>query len=643
MAEAEKEELSQPLLGKNGGPGSRTGSRRGSAASLAQSEEQVVAHERLNRVVNGIEWLDVSFTVPLKRGEVKRILDKCTGVLHYGELGCIIGPSGAGKTSLMTVLGGRLPSKRGLHPKSQVLLDGSPIEEKSKFKLAFVPQEDSMFAFLTPREALLLSARLRLPVDLTYEQRLSLVDELLKTLLLEKCADSMIGSVLVRGISGGEKKRTSIGQEIIINPSFIFLDEPTSGLDSTSAYVVIELLQRLAHKKGCGVLSTIHQPSSAIFELFDRVVLMADGMITYGGPNSYLHTFFETQGKAIPYRYNPADWVLHLMQTESAEKLKEIRDSWRSLGAELAFGRIGSADDEESQDIPRSPLGRSFTNLFKDSMPLEDGRRPGLVAQTVLLTQREARGVLRDTQTLSARFIVPAFLNLLNALIFWKIGTKDDLQSHAGALYQVFIGAMFGAAQPLLLTFPLERPVFVREYAGGNYSSTAYFISKTLVEVPLSLLVAIEIWCITYWAIEFQGNIVYLTLVTWALQLVAASTTLLISCLVPQAKAAMELAPLAFVPQLLFAGFFVKIDLIPSFLRWVQYLCFLKFAINLALIFEFGKDHCTKVLGDQCRLFLEDDNVIEGDWYIYLAIVLGLFVVLRLLALIALTLRAKAV
>lgn len=75
----------------------------------------------------------------------------------------------------------------------------------------------------------------------------------------------------------------------------------------------------------------------------------------------------------------------------------------------------------------------------------------------------------------------------------------------------------------------------------------------------------------------------------------------------------------------------------------MQYLCFLKFAINLALIFEFGKDHCTKVLGDQCRLFLEDDNVIEGDWYIYLAIVLGLFVVLRLLALIALTLRAKAV
>lgn len=198
-----------------------------------------------------------------------------------------------------------------------------------------------------------------------------------------------------------------------------------------------------------------------------------------------------------------------------------------------------SIDEEDPENLPKSPLGASFTNLFKSNINLEGGRRPSVLTQTMLLTQREARGVLRDTQTLAARFIVPAFLNLLNALIFWKIGVKDDLQSHAGALYQVFIGAMFGAAQPLLLTFPLERPVFVREYAGGNYSSTAYFISKTLVEMPLSLLVAIEIWCITYWAIEFQGNIVYLVLVTFALQLVAASTTLLISCLVPQAKAAM--------------------------------------------------------------------------------------------------------
>ena len=133
----------------------------------------------------------------------------------------------------MTVLGARLPSKRGLSSKATVQLDGEPLTEATRYRLAFVPQEDAMFAFVTPREALLLSARLRLPADLSHEQRVGLVDELLKTLLLEKCADSMIGSLLVRGISGGEKKRTSIGQEIITNPSFIFLDEPTSGLDST--------------------------------------------------------------------------------------------------------------------------------------------------------------------------------------------------------------------------------------------------------------------------------------------------------------------------------------------------------------------------------------------------------------------------
>ena len=99
---------------------------------------------------------------------------------------------------------------------------------------------------------------------------------------------------------------------------------------------------------------------------------------------------------------------------------------------------------------------------------------------------------------------------------------------------------------------------------------------------------------------------------------------------------------MAFVPQLLFAGFFVKIDLIPPFLRWVQYLCFLKFAINLALIFEFGDGKCNLPDPSECKEFLDEDNVVEHDWYIYLAIVVGLFITFRFLALVALTLRASA-
>jgi ABC-type multidrug transport system ATPase subunit len=175
-------------------------------------------------------------------------------------------------------------------------------------------QEDLLFATFTPRECFRFIASMRL-VKLTPEERNERVEETIQVLGLSKCADTYVGNALIRGISGGEKKRTSIGVELLINPSIIFLDEPTTGLDSTTALNVIRFLNKLA-KSGRTVVSTIHQPSSEIFAEFDRLIIMVQGHIVYQGNSKQSVNYFKSIGFPIPLHSNPTDYYMKIMNKE---------------------------------------------------------------------------------------------------------------------------------------------------------------------------------------------------------------------------------------------------------------------------------------------------------------------------------------
>lgn len=187
---------------------------------------------------------------------------------------------GSGKTTLLETLAG-LQSQGKM--KGSVTINGKPLDKERallKSRAAFVKQRDLLLASATVRETLEYSARLRLPVTMTDEQKIQRVDEVIVELGLEKCKDTPLGSAAdggggnvksaaSRGVSGGELKRVAIGVELITNPSLLFLDEPTSGLDSAAAYAIVMSLKRLA-QKNCTVVCTIHQPRSNIWHLFDR-------------------------------------------------------------------------------------------------------------------------------------------------------------------------------------------------------------------------------------------------------------------------------------------------------------------------------------------------------------------------------------
>jgi ABC-type multidrug transport system ATPase subunit len=244
----------------------------------------------------------------------KEILKSVSGHVPPRKVTAIMGPSGSGKTSLLKVLTGRAGNKQ-FDVSGQVKLDGrvvDPTDIQVRRELGYVEQEISILSTSTPREAIRFSARLRLDRSVTNKEIEDLVDEILAELGLVGCADTMIGGgvLMSGGLSGGEKKRTQCGVELVTKPDIIILDEPTSGLDSFTATQLVDILGRLS-RAGAGVLLTIHQPPPTVVRKIDHLILLQDGRLMYDGSVGHqISDYFTEKGHPKPEDYNIADWIL---------------------------------------------------------------------------------------------------------------------------------------------------------------------------------------------------------------------------------------------------------------------------------------------------------------------------------------------
>lgn len=239
--------------------------------------------------------------------EERVILKGINGTVLPGELLAILGPSGSGKTTLLSALGRRLRPTSG-----SITYNGKSFSAAMKRNTGFVAQHDVFSPHLSVTETLVFTALLRLPAGgLTKEEKVARAEAVIDQLGLTKCKKTIIGGKIVRGISRGERKRVSIGQELLMNPSLVFLDEPTTGLDSTVAKRIVLTLWELA-RGGRTVVMTIHQPSSRLFYMFDKVLLLSEGTCLYFGKGECAMEYFSSLGYAPLRDMNPADFLLDL-------------------------------------------------------------------------------------------------------------------------------------------------------------------------------------------------------------------------------------------------------------------------------------------------------------------------------------------
>ncbi|KAJ5077389.1 abc-2 type transporter [Anaeramoeba ignava] len=274
---------------------------------------------------------DYSFNVKTKKG-YKTILDHINLSIPSGSLVAIIGASGAGKTTLLNSIAGRVSGKS----EGSILFGNEPHSNRINKILSYVTQQDTMHTNLTPRQILRFVADLRLPKTIKKQEKNQIVENILKSLQIEHCADTIVGSPesgIKRGISGGEMKRVNIGMGLVTNPSVILVDEPTSGLDAQTAYLCTSILKDLT-KDGRTIISTIHQPRQSIFELFDYLVLLSHGKLVYFGPINEIENYFSAIDFYPPRNTNLADWIIDLVSLSEGELKKE--ETINKLSKELS-------------------------------------------------------------------------------------------------------------------------------------------------------------------------------------------------------------------------------------------------------------------------------------------------------------------
>jgi len=301
-------------------------------------------------------------------------------------------------------------------------------------------------------------------------------------------------------------------------------------------------------------------------------------------------------------------------------------------------------------ESPHEKVDNAITSVLDDSfhgLAKSEQMGQSVWTQSSVLFAREFKNLVRDKASIGARMGITIFLNILFGVIFYDVGRlpnteAKNVQSHFGALLMVLLSAMFGSAQPALMLIPAERPIFLREYSTAHYSVFPYFLSRLLMEAFVTFLQILAGTICCFFLIGFQANFFHLFSIIYTLAMGSTAIAVLLGCSMSNPDMAMEFLPILFVPQMLFAGFFVAIDLIPEWLRWIQYICSLTFGVRLALTAEFGD--CAK--GDNpdearfCKSVIEDTNAdLDATWWYWLVLV-SIFVLFRLIAII--TLKSKA-
>lgn len=446
-----------------------------------------------------IQNLKLSITKPLKSIITKNpassqidILDGVTARFVPGSINAILGPSGSGKSSLLNLVADRLNSTLFLKYHSSVgtslFFDNkNPTPSIISSLCSFVTQEDDgLLASLTVRETLYYAADLRLSSSISKERKHKIADDVIRRMGLKYCADTPIGDEIVKGISGGEKRRVSISIQLLNDPEILLLDEPTSGLDAFTAASILDVLVSLA-KEGRTIICTIHQPRSDMFSHFGNILLLAKGGIpAYNGQPRELFPYLEKIGYPCPALTNPADHLLDLVsvnyQTQKKEErtkqlVKNVLEYWKCEQQLLEGNAIQRGNDNINIDN-------------QDNLGVRKKKGNSIFSVATILISRSTLNILRSPHLIAARLLQVFGIAAILALFFAPfhdsaVGINDRM-----GMLQQFTALYFVGMLNNVAVYPSERAVFYREFDDGIYGVLPFFLSYTLIEIPFEAVTA---------------------------------------------------------------------------------------------------------------------------------------------------------
>ncbi|KAK9836331.1 hypothetical protein WJX81_006307 [Elliptochloris bilobata] len=454
--------------------------------------------------------------VTVEGRQMLQLLRACSGAFQPGVLTALVGSSGAGKTTLMDVIAGR---KTTGTITGDIRVGGFPkVQHTFARVMGYVEQSDIHSPMLTVLESLVFSARLRHPASTPLRTVYAFVGEIMALVELGPLAQALVGRPGSSGLSVEQRKRLTIGVELVANPSIVFMDEPTSGLDARAAAIVMRSVRNIV-STGRTIVCTIHQPSIDIFEAFDDLLLMkSGGYITYHGPlgehSRKLVEYFEAVPGVPPLAegLNPATWMLQV-STSAMEA---------SIGVDFAEVYRNSPLHQRNEaliDRLSEPPKGAKPLEFRTHFPQPATR------QFAMVFWKFWQSYLRNVPYNGTRFVFATVLALLFGSILWGVGQqRGTLQAVGNVMGSLYLSVLFlgiinsRTVQPVASE---ERAVSYRERAAGMYSSLPFALAQCMVEIPYNFVQAILFSAISYFMLQFDLTpgkffwyllIIYLTL-----------------------------------------------------------------------------------------------------------------------------------
>ncbi|EOY18706.1 White, putative isoform 1 [Theobroma cacao] len=458
--------------------------------------------------------IEVSFkdlTLTLK-GKGKHLLRCVTGKIKPGRITAVMGPSGAGKTTFISALAGKAI---GCKMTGLILINGKNESIRSYRKIiGYVPQDDIVHGNLTVEENLRFNAKCRLPAHLSKPDTVLVVERVIESLGLQMVRNSLVGTVEKRGISGGQRKRVNVGLEMVMEPSLLILDEPTSGLDSASSQLLLRALRHEA-LEGVNICMVLHQPSYALFQMFDDLVLLAKGGLTvYHGSAKKAEEYFAGLGIHVPERVNPPDHFIDILEgivtpsATSGVNHKELPVRWmlhngypvppdlQQSFAQLAMPSAGAGPANGTNPVHAGMEEKSFAGelwqdvrsnveLQRDSIhhnflkfkDLSCRRTPGVLWQYRYFLGRVGKQRMREAKIQATDYLI---LLLAGACLGTLAKTSDENFGAVGYTYTIIAVSLL-CKIAALRSFSLDKLQYWRESASGM-SSLAYFLAKDTID-----------------------------------------------------------------------------------------------------------------------------------------------------------------
>ncbi|XP_052071139.1 broad substrate specificity ATP-binding cassette transporter ABCG2-like [Mytilus californianus] len=529
--------------------------------------------------------VDVKTKLCPRKIETREILKGIDGVFKAG-MNAILGPTGCGKSSLLDILAGR---KEPLRVTGDLLFNGSPPPENFKCMVGYVVQDDVVMGGLTVRENFAFSAALRLPGHITKADIQEKIQNVINELGLTDCADTKVGNELFRGISGGERKRTNIGMELITSPPVLFLDEPTTGLDANTAHSVMQLLKSLS-KNGTTVVFSIHQPRFSIFKLFDSLMMLSLGECVYHGPAHESLDYLRSIGYIIEEHNNPPDFFLDVINGAAVNTLDENNvDVHQKIVSSFRKSILNSRLQNVIKPILHQYHQACDTNTLNMSPKVEYAT--SFLKQFRVISSRNLLNLLRNPQLSILHWIVLTIFGLIVGAIYWRMDRDciSGIQNRVGAFFFILMNIVFSSLSAVEL-FIKERSIFIHENLSGFYRVSAYFFSKIICDsLPMRLIPVFLFSVITYFMLgltldEEKFFLYALTLFTVAMT--GTSIAFFFSACVTDFGMANVWIAVTYVLMMVFSGLLVNIKTIQDWLRWIKWFSLFRYGLNALEIIE---------------------------------------------------------